>query len=141
MFVCVGPPVCSKQFSSVAVHMYADSTDLLRAYATWSTSRQVEGPSGVIAIDLRDGKLACNTIELFLILLLLLIFLLLSSSSSTTAFRPFSQMKPESLRVSSRTARAPEITDDNEINNAISNLFFLSRDRPEKVNCLLVFGS
>ena len=53
-------------------------------------------------------------------------FLLLLRSSS------LSQMKPETLRVSSRTARGAETTDDKtrERNKAISN--FPVGDRPEK---------
>lgn len=53
------------------------------------------------------------------------LLLLLRSSS-------LSQMKPETLRVSSRTARGAETTDDKtrERNKAISN--FPVRDRPEK---------
>ena len=75
---------------------------------------------------------ACSVI--ISIFFCLLLFLLLLSSSPFYFyyyFHPFSQMKLESLRVSSRTARAPEITDDNGINNAISKLLvFLDKRSP-----------
>jgi hypothetical protein len=58
-------------------------------------------------------------------------FFFLTSTTSTT-FHPFSQMKPESLRVSSRTARALEMTDDNERTTPSWTFFCFVKDRPEK---------